>query len=477
MQDNPNNAGIPAGLLWRVLLVLAAILAVTFLVLQRAPASSTKIERQPIEGGPVLLHDSITLRKIVDVGPGSVKIAYNPVDGLLYFLNSAAGIFRVEMGNPAENVLVVPPDQFEGAWPTAMNIGPDGTIYLVLNTTVDGNLNQAIIRRGTGAAQGSVTWETLATTEPYPLSATPFDHQFNGLAVSPDGEWVYVNSGSRTDHGEEENNNGAFPGVREVPLTAKIFRLPAGAVDLLLPNDDAALTAAGYIFARGTRNSFDPTFAPNGDLFAGDNGPDADFPDELNWLQEGRHYGFPWRFGNYDNPQRFSDYDALTDRRLSRDFTAVQIGAYHNDPDYPPPPGPFTDPVSNLGPAAAQYRDETGAQRDAAEEGAALLTFTPHRSPLGLVFATDPRLPEEFVGSDRSLSLFLLSWGAAGGTLTDRGQDLLHLRLTRRGDTYFAETTQIARDFKNPVDAVMVENRLYVLEWAGGAAIWELTFE
>jgi glucose/arabinose dehydrogenase len=320
-------------------------------------------------------------------------------------------------------------------------------------------------------------WETLATTEPYPLSATPFDHQFNGIVVSPDGAWVFVNSGSRTDHGEEENNSGAFPGVREVPLTSKIFRLPADGVDLILPNDETALLDAGYIYAWGLRNSYDPEFAPNGHLFAGDNGPDADFPDELNWLQAGRHYGFPWRFGDQDNPQRFAGYDPRDDQRLSTDFTAVQIGAYHNDPQYPPPPAPFTDPVANLGPAAAQFRDETGRQRDAAEEGVPLYTFTPHRAPLGLVFAADPRLPPEFAGSDRALSAFILSWGSAGGTLTDRGQDLLHLRLTQRGDAYFVVATQIARDFKNPIDAVLIENRLYILEWAAGGAIWELTFE
>ena len=64
-----------------------------------------------------------------------------------------------------------------------------------------------------------------------------------------------------------------------------------------------------------------------------------------------------------------------------------------------------------------------------------------------------------------------------GGTLTDRGQDLLHLKLTREGDNYSAVTTQIARGFKNPIDAVLIENRLYVLEFSGDSTIWELTFQ
>jgi hypothetical protein len=70
-----------------------------------------------------------------------------------------------------------------------------------------------------------------------------------------------------------------------------------------------------------------------------------------------------------------------------------------------------------------------------------------------------------------------LSWGAAGGTLTDKGQDLLYLQLTKRGDNYEAVTTQIAREFENPIDAVLVENRLYVLDFGADGTLWEITFQ
>jgi glucose/arabinose dehydrogenase len=133
---------------------------------------------------------------------------------------------------------------------------------------------------------------------------------------------VFVNSGSRTDHGEVQSNNNAFTDAREVPLTSAILRIPANAQDLQLPNDETALKP--YLFADGTRNAYALEFAPNGDLFATDNGPDADYPDELNWIREGLHYGFPWRFGNQDNPQQFADYDSSKDVRLSLDFIAVR---------------------------------------------------------------------------------------------------------------------------------------------------------
>jgi glucose/arabinose dehydrogenase len=342
---------------------------------------------------------------------------------------------------------------------------------------VDDIYNQAIIRKGTPSGNGNFEWKTLAQTDPYPLSNTPFDHRFNGAIVSADGKWLYVNSGSRTDHGEVEDNEQNFADTREVPLTARIFKLPADAEDLQLPNDEAALTSNGLIYARGTRNAFDLAFAPNGDLFAVDNGPDADFPDELNWLREGLHYGFPWKFGDQDNPQQFPDYTSVGDKRLSPDFTAVQIGAYRTDPEFPRVPGSFTLPVANLGPDAAYYRADDGTQQNAAAAGQSLYTFTPHRSPLGLVFVPSASMPANFQSNENTFGAFLLSWGAAGGTLTDKGQDLLYLQLTKRGDNYEAVTTQIAREFENPIDAVLVENRLYVLDFGADGTLWEITFQ
>ncbi|MEP7358303.1 MAG: hypothetical protein ABI847_13740, partial [Anaerolineales bacterium] len=195
-----------------------------------------------------------------------------------------------------------------------------------------------------------------------------------------------------------------------------------------------------------------------------------------NWIQEGKRYGFPWRFGIFDNPQQFPAYDPSKDKHLNPDFVAVQRGTYANDPSYPAAPGGFTDPVTNLGPAAAQYRADDGSQHDAAAEAKPLNTFTPHRSPLGLVFATDAGLPADLQPAAGGLSAFLTSWGSAGGTLTDKGQDLLHLSLTKDGDHYSAITTQIGRDFKNPIDAVMIGTKLYILEFGGDGAIWEITF-
>ncbi len=440
-----------------------------------APTPTAAPTTTPAPQGPTLLRNTIKIRKVVGVESGAIALARNPASGEVFMLNPANGIYNVKLDDSGGyRKVVVATDIIAYGVPSGMAFGPDGNLFVVSNRTIGTNKTQAVIRKGIPAGPG-FSWKTVAMTEPYPLSATPFDHLFNGIVVSPDGKWLYVNSGSRTDHGEIEDNKGAFPDTREIPLTARIFRLPADALDLMLPNDEAGLKE--YVFARGMRNAYDLEFAPNGDLFASDNSPDADYPDELNLLQEGKHYGFPWRFGSQNNPQQFPDYDASKDNRLNQDFTAVKNGTYKNDPTFPKAPDTLTDPIPNRGPAAVQYRSDDGRQRDAASEDKMLTTFTPHRSPLGLVFASDPKMPADFRSNGNTLSAFILSWGSAGGTLTDRGQDLLQLQITKQGDRYEIGAIQIATGFKNPISAILIENRLYVLEFSKDSAIWELTFE
>ncbi len=435
-----------------------------------ASASESAPARTPQPGYPVALRDDITIRKAAEVGPGMMRLVKDPGSNDLYYLSPQGDVFFLspQPDREVRGSLAYSRSEIGGA-PYAMGLafGPDRTLYVVGNESQDSR-NRCIIRKGVISGKGR-TWSTLARTEWYPKSDTQFDHLCNGIAVSPDGKHVYFNSGSRTDHGEAQDAGGKWPGLREVPLTAAIFRVPAGAQDLVLPNDEAKLRAGGYLFADGVRNAFDLAFNAAGDLFAVDNGPDANFPDELNWIRQGRHYGFPWRFGDQDNPQQFPDYDPGADRRLSDDFVAVQQGLYANDPTFPPPPTAFTDPILNFGPDADQFQDANGQIRDASDLGQPLAGLTMHRSPLGLTFDVAGRLGGDFKGAG-----FLLSWGAAGGPHTDRGQDLLLIRLRKVGDDYHMNATQIVTGFQNPMDSALIGNKLYVLDYSGKGAIWEI---
>ena len=424
------------------------------------------------------------IRRVLDTGgpQTSVRLARDPLSNTLFVLQRAGDVLRVNIpaqGGPSLDRLYTAGDTGMGDV-QGMAFAPDGTLFLVGNVN-DGLDNYAIIRRGARTSAGSDqrTWSTLAQTVPYPRSNTAFDHQWNGIAVSPDGRSVYVNAGSRTDHGEEQTSGGRFPGLREVALTAKIFRLPASGNGIVLPNDESALTAAGYVFARGVRNSFDPAFNAAGDLLCGDNSGDRDDNDELNWLREGGHYGFPWRMGTNDTPQQFPGYDPEADRLVDHRFYAYQHGFFHDDPAYPPRPAvAFTDPIPNFGPDASSFRDAaTGAIVKASEVGHPLGTFTSHRSPLGLVFDTANALSGRYRGG-----AFILGWTAGDptgnsvqGPFRDAGQDLVFLDLQKTASSYEAHAQSVVCGFLNPIDTEILGGRLYVLEFGGAGTVWEVT--
>jgi glucose/arabinose dehydrogenase len=112
------------------------------------------------------------------------------------------------------------------------------------------------------------------------------DHQTNKLKFGPDG-LLYFGQGSSTDNGTPED--GRPP---ERPFNATIVRID---VDNPQP----------LIFASGLRNPFGMAFHPeNGQLFATDGGsgelcsgascpPDTSPPEEVNWVVQNGHYGFP----------------------------------------------------------------------------------------------------------------------------------------------------------------------------------------
>lgn len=422
-------------------------------------------------GEPSVLRTDMTITKVMDLPGDGVRLARHPTTGVLYMLHQDGDLSRILLeGTPTLDEFMQSEEAgiHSDAEALGMAFASDGTIFIVSHTTAEqsATTSQATIWRGTPMGEG-FTWSKVAETVEYPRSNTFFDHEWSGIAVSPDQTSLYVNAGSRTDHGEVQDADGAHPSAREVGLTAAIFRIPIDAQNLSLPNDRATLKSMGLVFAEGTRNSYDPEFAPNGDLIAGDNGPDGDYHEELNWLREGVHYGFPWRMGNEDNAMQFPSYDpganGENDPRLQGDFFGVSSGSWHNDPGFPPKPDGvvLVDPIVNVGPDADEYRNvDTGTIDDASETGKPFATFTDHGSPLGLTF--DPgagALCGEFHGA-----AFILRFGKGGGQAFEPGRDLLHLALSKAGDAYSLSTTQIASGFVAPIDAVLVEDTLYVLD-------------
>lgn len=422
-------------------------------------------------------HDAVYVYLVDTLPETPVGIAYEPIEHAVYVLTYGGDLYRkpVAPDGPIELVAAAA-EQGAGFRPFGIDIGPDGTVYLVGSRTTE-TLNVGVLRRGRAEGGGRV-WTTVAETEPYPLGRTAFDHSVSAVAVHPSGEWLAVNSGSRTDHGEVQDADGTFPGLREVPLTSAIFRVPADGTDLVIPADSAALAASGFLFADGTRNSFGLAFAPDGELFGVENSGERDDGEELNWLREGRHYGFPWRMGTHDTPQQFPGYDPDADPLLQPTAGGYQNGDFHDDPAYPAPPAgvTFTDPLRNVGPDADEVRQPDGTIVDASEMGMAATTFTPHRSPLGLAFV--PAGTGIFTIDQLGCDAVVLSWtdgedgsGSLLAPFEDTGEDLLCLGIDDARETI--EARRLVSGFRNPIDTALDGARtIFVAEFGSPSGLW-----
>jgi len=426
----------------------------------------------------VSLREDVTVTRLHDVPLDAVKIAYDPVSDALLYLTRGGDIYRHDLSTEQFTRIATFADH-QVPETRGLLISVDEQIYLLGNRQ-EGTTNAGVVRRASIQAEALTGWTTVMTTDAYPRSLTAFDHLINGFAVSPDGRYLFIASGSRTDHGEVEDAGGLYPGLRETALTTVMLRIPADTTDLVIPNDSAALDESGFRFATGFRNAFDLEWGPNGHLFGTENSGDRDDPEELNWIHEGGHYGFPWRIGGNDTPQRFEDYDPDADPLLGNAIQPV----FSNDPTYPEPPEGvnFVEPLLNVGPDADIFRDALdGSVQDASDLGLAISTFTPHRSPLGLVFDTAGVLAEPYTGQG-----FVLCWTGSNnpllGPLGDPGRDLLHLALTwsEEDSSYSISATKIAEGFIRSIDAVLVGTSLYTLGMgfspADAPSLWRFDF-
>jgi glucose/arabinose dehydrogenase len=419
---------------------------------------------------PELLTDDISIKPILELPSSPTRISFNKADGNLYMIrqNGVLSYIDIEAGS---NIYQQGSSDHGLGDVQGMDISDSGEIYLVGNSRNNQDFtNTAVVMKGV-KTDDSWSWSKVAETEPYPLSNTAFDHIANAIVISPDQSTLYINSGSRTDHGEVHDVDGRYPNLREAPLTAKILKVPADADGLVLENDIDFLRSNGYIHAEGTRNSFTLAFDAEGNLFGGENAGDRDDPEELNWLREGQHYGFPWIIGGNETPMQFDGYDWENDPFVDPNSTAANGGFFYNDPNYPAPPEgvTFSSAVVNTGPDVDNYRDATDGQiKDASDQDTVLTTFVSHLSPSGLVFDIDGNMGGDYQGDG-----FIMGFSSTtgGAFLIDRmnyiGGNLIHLELTKNeaGDNFEAKVTNLISGFLNPIDSEIIGNKIYVLEF------------
>lgn len=418
---------------------------------------------------------AITVSEMMQVKAYAVRIAKNPVNNNLYYATYTGNIYKInQSGTTFSDTLIATANDHHVNYLQGL-LFKNNMLYLVGNRKMPNTTGHGLVMGGLFQANGTWLWDTIMYTAPYPTTATLFDHAFAGICLSNGGDSLFISSGSRTDHGETQTTGGLFPGAREAPLTSKIYRIPINPANtIFLPNDSTMLNAGPYIYSYGVRNTFDMAIAPNGELFGTENSGDRDDPEELNVILKNSHYGFPWRMGGNATGMQFPTYNQNNDVLINHSCSAWTGGYFYNDPSYPQPGGIiFREPVQNYGPDADKFRDPvTGTVRDASNEGIAITSFTSHRSPLGLIFDNSGVLAPPY-----RYSAFMLSYtegtADATGTLpngsigpfSDVGQDLLQLSLYKNASgQYSMNCYRTVWNFKNPVDAFMSNNVLYIIE-------------
>jgi len=433
---------------------------------------------------PRALRPDIKVEHLMNVGPMAVRILQNPVSGDLWYTTFDGDVFKItnlKSGHPDSVKVLTAADHGIGRLQGA--IWNNNTLFLCGNI----DLNN---RKGTSGRMvrfefeksGPPEMSVVFTTPEYPANKTIYDHGWNALAISRDGKYIFVNSGARTDHGEIEDNGGLYPNMRDVALTSKIFRFPIGTRDLVLPMDTAKLRAEGWLYAEGIRNAYDMAVDGSGNLFAVVNSSDYDFPEDMFWIRQNHHYGFPWVLGGTENPQQFPGWkpDPATDSFINPSSHAWRNHYYYDDSSFPKiPPGlKFSPGVQNLGPDANEYRGHSGRVLDGDQTGVAVSTFTPHSSPLGLFFDTQRALADEFRGDGFVMRYSLGRNEALMHPFTSQGSDLLHLKMNydAASDNFTMHSTRIVDGFQQPTDAVLTGNIVYVIEYGGtGGHIWKIT--
>jgi hypothetical protein len=430
-----------------VLLIL--LCAGTLLATFRGAAPAAPADTDDLPKAPLGVH----LRVVARFGPTDqepVRIAAHPVSGQLYILGGGGDVWLLEPKTgkkrlvlrgtdyidqpkrrdvniplPIDALWVNSPITLRATLCLGLTFDRDGRLYIVANVLVPGKVHTNrvdLYRTPAMPADGPPGRPELWTRFAYPYGVGGFNHGVCRIAQGPDG-LMYVGSGSRTDHGEagDQPNISKLgegphpdvpggPGLKGGEFTACILRF-----------DPAKGQQVPEVYSRGNRNPFGFDWDDKGRLIDDENGPMADHPEELNYIRQGKHYGFPYVFGNGEKP----DYeDALK----------------------PPEGMKFEPPIRNVGPG--------GLLGDHP-----MYSLTAHSSPCGMVFYRTGSLPK---GYDNSF--FLTRFGNLVN-YNRIGFDVLNIRLEEKGRELIAHTERFLDRLGRPIDVCVSHGKLYVVEY------------
>jgi glucose/arabinose dehydrogenase len=379
-----------------------------------------------------------------------VRIAAHPGSGRLYVLGGGGDISLLDPANgtkqrvlagaeyidrpkdqdtniplPVDASVVNSPITLRATLCLGLAFDREGQLYIVANVQVPGRIyaNRVDLYRtppvGEDGLPGTpVLWTRFA----YPYGVGGFNHGACRVAQGPDG-FIYLGSGSRTDHGEAgDDPKISRLGEAPHPDVSGGPGLPGGEFTAcILRFDPARGQQTPEVYSLGNRNPFGFDWDDRGHLVDAEHGPMADHPEELNLIEQGKHYGFPYVFGDGETP------------------------AYADSPR--PPPGlKFARPIKNLGPGGLLGIDPQ-------------YSLAPHSAPGGLIFYRTGRLPARYENS-----FFLARFGNLVG-YNRFGFDILNVRLQEKDGAIVARTERFLDHLARPIDLALSGGKLYVVEY------------
>jgi glucose/arabinose dehydrogenase len=364
------------------------------------------------------------LREVAQLPANGVRLATIPGVNWLLVLNEGGDLYRLDTDTGKVERVLAAKDYAEvtaGSFAVlGLTIDSARRLYVVTNQQFPQkphHLNRVIIFRSAPldtSGQPTALKPWLRTS--YPWGNNYYNHGVGHIAEGPDG-FMYVSSGARTDGGETDGGGAGRSSIYwkggETEITAALWRVD--------PRSEAPTIE---VFARGIRNAWSFAWNDRGELFSASNGPDANVPEELDFVERGKHYGFPYQFGDAPAAAKPYPYTPTAPAELT-----------------------FTPALRNIGPAGGGTADRP------------LASFHNHSSPAGMVFC-GPDWPAAYRGK------FIL--GRFGNFLgqPDVGFDLLTVDLQKNAvGIYEARTETFIAPLARPIDLLQVGAKLYILEY------------
>ena len=182
---------------------------------------------------------NVTVDSVMEVRDRISCMGLDPISGNLFYSRVPGEVLEVHFSGPTGPYDTVRYTTADHGIPYIQGMTFHDSLLFLSGNEWSYTLSVGLVVRGELRPDGTREWTRVAYSDPYPMASPHADHGFSGIAVDPTGMYVQVASGSRTHMGEVRDNDGAWPGVREVPMTTRMFRFPIDGLEIHLPNDSA----------------------------------------------------------------------------------------------------------------------------------------------------------------------------------------------------------------------------------------------